>query len=209
MKKKGTTEIQRGQAITFRLPSDTPDHIIKQLQKLKETERRNFSSKIAQFALEGVNQSLVKERETLTIPLPKPLSKEQRNWLKHSHSEALLGTIVYQLLNDPLRATSILAALNSNSLDIDEALYLQEVESEVPKVEQKVTASTESPLEDQGLEDIEEDVEVPKDIDFDDDLENFNWNEAKQEIAASAEEPEEKEEDIEDLLGGFLAQMNK
>ena len=209
MKKKGTTEIHRGQAITFRLPSDTPDHIIKQLQKLKETERRNFSSKIAQFALEGVNQSLVKERETLTIPLPKPLSKEQRNWLKHSHSEALLGTIVYQLLNDPLRATSILAALNSNSLDIDEALYLQEVESEVPKVEQKVTASTESPLEDQGLEDIEEDVEVPKDIDFDDDLENFNWNEAKQEIAASAEEPEEKEEDIEDLLGGFLAQMNK
>ncbi|MDE5414592.1 hypothetical protein [Alkalihalobacterium chitinilyticum] len=209
MKKKGTTEIQRGQAITFRLPSDTPDHIIKQLQKLKETERRNFSSKIAQFALEGVNQSLVKERETLTIPLPKPLSKEQRNWLKHSHSEALLGTIVYQLLSDPVRATSILAALNSNSLDIDEALYLQEVESEEPEVEQKVTASMESPLEDQNLEDIEEEVEESKDIDFDDDLENFNWNEAKQEIVASAEEPEEKEEDIEDLLGGFLAQMNK
>lgn len=209
MKKKGTTEIQRGQAITFRLPSDTPDHIIKQLQKLKETERRNFSSKIAQFALEGVNQSLVKERETLTIPLPKPLSKEQRNWLKHSHSEALLGTIVYQLLSDPLRATSILAALNSNSLDIDEALYLQEVEIEEPIVEQKVTASKRSPVEEQDPEEFEEEVEGPNDIDLDDDLENFNWNEAKQEVAASAEEPEEKEEDIEDLLGGFLAQMNK
>ncbi|MFV8826226.1 hypothetical protein [Alkalihalobacterium sp. APHAB7] len=209
MKKKGTTEIQRGQAITFRLPSDTPDHIIKQLQKLKETERRNFSSKIAQFALEGVNQSLVKERETLTIPLPKPLSKEQRNWLKHSHSEALLGTIVYQLLSDPLRATSILAALNSNSLDIDEALYLQEVEIEEPIVEQTVTASKRNPVEEQDPEEFEEEVEGPNDIDLDDDLENFNWNEAKQEVAASAEEPEEKEEDIEDLLGGFLAQMNK
>ena len=49
--------LQRGQAISFRIPSDTPDHILKHLQKLKETERRNFSSKIAEFVMEGVSSS--------------------------------------------------------------------------------------------------------------------------------------------------------
>ncbi len=62
----------------------------------------------------------------ITIPLPKKLTKAQRDWLKHEHSEALLGSIIYQLISDPVRSTSLLAYLNSNSLDIDEALYLQE-----------------------------------------------------------------------------------
>ena len=96
MKEKG---LKRGQPITFRIPSDTSDHILKHLQKLKETERRNFSSKIAEFVMEGVSDSLSKQRETITIPLPKGLTKAQRDWLKHEHSEALLGSIVYQLLS--------------------------------------------------------------------------------------------------------------
>lgn len=123
MTKKG---IERGQSITFRVPSDTPDYLLKQLSKLKETERRNFSSTIASFVLKGVNETYAKERETITIPLPKRLTKEQKSWLKHEHSEALVGTILYQLLNDPMRATSLLASLNSNTSDIEEALYLQE-----------------------------------------------------------------------------------
>ncbi|WP_209123494.1 hypothetical protein [Alkalihalobacillus sp. BA299] len=203
MKKKGTTEIQRGQAITFRLPSDTPDHIIKQLQKLKETERRNFSSKIAQFALEGVSNSLAKDRETLAIPLPKALTKEQRNWLKHSHSEALLGSIVYQLLTDPLRATSILAALNSNALDINEALYLQEEESKTAPLEHTIETSHE-----REITELEE-VKATDEVDLEDDLENFDWDVAKQEVASSAEATLEKDESVDNLLGGFLAQMNK
>ena len=85
--------MKRGQPITFRLPSDTSDHTLKQLQKLKEIERRNFSSKIAEFVIEGVNDSHSKDRETITIPLPKGLTKAQRDWLKHEHSEALLGSI--------------------------------------------------------------------------------------------------------------------
>jgi hypothetical protein len=197
MASKGTTRIERGQAITFRIPSDTPDHIIKQLQKLKETERRNFSSTIADFALAGVSQSLSKDRETITIPLPKALSKEQRNWLKHSHSEALLGSIVYQLLADPIRATSILASLNSNALDINEALYLQDDDFEKVEFEAE----------------IETVIEVEQDQDdntFNDDLMNFDWDQASQEIAASKEESfEVEEEDAEDLLGSFLANMNK
>ena len=58
MKKSASNEIQRGQAISFRVPSDTPDHILKHLQKLKETERRNFSSKIAEFVMQGVDRLL-------------------------------------------------------------------------------------------------------------------------------------------------------
>ena len=126
MKKASANEVTRGQTISFRIPSDTPDHILKQIQRLKETERRNFSSKIAEFVIQGVNHSYTREREMITIPLPKQLSKAQRDWLKHEHSEALLGSIFYQLISDPVRATALLASLNSNSLDIDEALYLQE-----------------------------------------------------------------------------------
>lgn len=124
--------IERGQSITFRVPSDTPDYLLKQLQNLKETERRNFSSEIAQYVLRGVNETFSRERESLTIPLPKQLTKEQKSWLKHEHSEALIGTILYQLLQDPVRATSLLASLNSNSHDIDETLYLQEEAATTP-----------------------------------------------------------------------------
>ncbi|WP_368502979.1 hypothetical protein AB3N04_11805 [Alkalihalophilus sp. As8PL] len=201
MKKTGSTGIERGQAITFRLPSDTPDHILRQLQTLKETERRNFSSKMAEYVLEGVGNSLSKERETVTIPLPKQLSKEQRNWLKHSHSEALLGSIVYQLLADPLRATSVLAALNSSSLDIDEALYLQE---------QDILSTSREQQKDPSVPEVTEEEEVGSSPFSDDDLMNFNWNQARLEQAATEEaEIEEEEEDADDLLGDFLAKMNK
>ncbi|MFD1852005.1 hypothetical protein [Oceanobacillus bengalensis] len=106
--------IERGQSITFRVPSDTPDYLLKQLTKLKETERRNFSSTIANFVLKGVGETYAKDREAITIPLPKKLTKEQKSWLKHEHSEALIGTILYHLLSDPMRATALLASLNSN-----------------------------------------------------------------------------------------------
>ena len=126
MKKASANEVTRGQTISFRIPSDTPDHLIKRLQRLKENERRNFSGKIAEFVMEGVGQSYTRDREMISIPLPQQLTKAQRNWLKHEHSEALLGSIMYHLISDPIRATALLASLNSRSIDIDEALYLQE-----------------------------------------------------------------------------------
>lgn len=205
MEKSRNSGIQRGQAITFRLPSDTPDHILKQMQKLKETERRNFSSKIAEFVLEGVSTSLSKDRETITIPMPKQLSKEQRNWLKHAHSEAMLGNIVYHLLSDPVRAMSILASLNSNALDIDQALYLQPEPTE--KVEDKfnsnINFSTEP--EPEGIQ-----SEFPTD-ELEDDLMNFDWEQAKQEHVATDEDSVQhvETESLDDLLGDFLSRMNK
>ncbi len=187
------TGMKRGQPITFRIPSDTPDHILKQLQRLKETERRNFSSKIASIVMAGVSESLTKQRETLTIPLPRGLSKEQRDWLKHEHSEALLGNIVYQLLSDPVRAVSILASLNSNSLEIDDALYLQEE-----------AASLEDHLEPQPSEENElTDSRRQSDID---DLDNLDWSQINIEGDPQGTEEAELEDDP---LADFLAQMNK
>lgn len=206
MKKAAGNEIKRGQAISFRVPSDTPEHIVKHLQKLKETERRNFSSKIAEFVMQGVSHSYSREKETITIPLPHKLTKAQRDWLKHEHSEALIGSIIFQLISDPVRATSLLASLNSQSLDIEEALYLQE------RIFPEKQPS--SPLEVGGFEETAaavEDMPSPIDLsDMDDDLSGFDWDAAK-----SAEEPPvieedtDEEMDVDDLLGGFLANMNK
>ncbi|MEK5145641.1 MULTISPECIES: hypothetical protein [Psychrobacillus] len=205
MEKARNSGIQRGQAITFRLPSDTPDHILKQMQKLKETERRNFSSKIAEFVLEGVSTSLSKDRETITIPMPKQLSKEQRNWLKHAHSEAMLGNIVYHLLSDPVRAMSILASLNSNALDIDQALYLQAELTE--EVEGELDISTNTSI----LTERENNPPELPDDEIEDDLMNFDWEQAKQEHAITEEDSEESTEmeSLDDLLGDFLSRMNK
>jgi hypothetical protein len=198
MKKTNPNEIKRGQALSFRVPSDTPDHILRHLQKLKETERRNFSSKIADFVLQGVGNSYSRERETITIPLPRNLSKSQRDWIKHEHSEALLGNIVYHLLTDPIRATALLASLNSNSTEIDEALYLQEEEMDLPSA----TAAEDSPY-------IEETASTAESNAMDDDdLESFVWESIKQ-TESPEEDSEEKEEDLDDLLGDFLAKMNK
>lgn len=195
MKKTNPNEIKRGQALSFRVPSDTPDHILKHLQKLKETERRNFSSKIADYVMQGVGNSYSRERETITIPLPRNLSKSQRDWIKHEHSEALLGNIVYHLLTDPVRAASLLASLNSKSTEIDEALYLQE------DIEYTSVAAFEDHSDSMAAEETAPTVELDA---TDDDLDSFVWESIKH-----ADENEVIEEDLDDLLGDFLAKMNK
>lgn len=194
MKSSSSNEIKRGQAISFRVPSDTPDHLLKHLQRLKEVERRNFSSKIAEFVLRGVGETSSKERETITVPLPHKLSKSQRDWLKHEHSEALLGTIVYQLLNDPIRATALMTSLNSNSININEALYLQEDE-EFPE--------TETPHD---LFPVIKETAVTIETDKMDDLDAFEWNSVEHNQPITEEE---EENDLDHLLGDFLSKMNK
>jgi len=201
MNKPSANEVKRGQTISFRVPSDAPDHILKQLQRLKETERRNFSSKIAEFVMQGVNNTRSGEREMITIPIPKQLNKAQRDWLKHEHSEALLGTILYNLISDPLRATSLLASLNSNSIDINEALYLQEEEVPVLLNEGNIEIAT-------SIEDIEDDYSEDPLSNIEDDLSQFDWESAKQQEEEEDQDMNE-ELDADDLLGDFLSAMNK
>ncbi|MER2237773.1 MAG: hypothetical protein ABS892_06885 [Psychrobacillus sp.] len=203
MKISDSNAIKRGQAISFRVPSDTPDHLLKHLQKLKETERRNFSSKVAEFVLKGVGESVSKDRETITVPLPHRLSKSQRDWLKHEHSEALLGTIIYQLLLDPVRATALLASLNSSSLDINQALYLQEDLSS-----EEFSAEEELPQEDYASASARE-TAVTDVLDTMDDLDDFDWENATQNQQIETEEKQASVEDLDSLLGDFLNKMNK
>jgi len=183
VKNKSST-IQRGQAITFRLPSDTPDHILKQLQKIKEKEKRNFSSTIAQFALEGVKNTLIKDREAITIPLPKQLTPEQKSWLRHSHSEMLIGTIVYELLRDPVKATALYASLNSHSSDFHEPVNVEN-------------------------QNQFEDKEKTRSQNFSDDLDNFDISKLYDEDSAAIENDENEEIDGTELLSDFIAMMNK
>lgn len=137
--------------------------------------------------------------------MPKQLSKEQRNWLKHAHSEAMLGNIVYHLLSDPVRAMSILASLNSNALDIDQALYLQAELTE--EVEDELDISTNTSI----LTERENNPPELPDDEIEDDLMNFDWEQAKQEHAITEEDSEESTEmeSLDDLLGDFLSRMNK
>lgn len=199
MKKSVSNEVKRGQAISFRVPSDTPDHLLKHLQNLKETERRNFSSKIAEFVMQGVGQSLSKEKEVVSIPLPHQLTKAQRDWLKHEHSEALLGSIMYQLLTDPARAASLLATLNSNSLNLDDALHLQE--------EVAMERANEKEL---NNENHLEETTSPNELSFDDDLDSFKLESIKDDYSTKTVEKEDpSDDDLDSLLGDFLAEMNK
>ncbi|AZB41014.1 hypothetical protein CEF21_00910 [Bacillus sp. FJAT-42376] len=194
--KPSDKRIERGQAITFRVPSDTPDHLLKQLSKLKEMEKRNFSSRIGEFVLKGVSDSLSKERQTLTIPLPRQLTKEQRNWLKHEHSEALLGSMIHQLLLNPVRATALLASMNSHTLDPDDLIMFED--------QSAAGMETDDRQENPPLE------ELPSDFsENDDDLEGFSFDQMQDQIRNQDAEEVEIEESAEDLLGDFLSSMNK
>ena len=176
MKKPTSSEIKRGQAITFRVPSDTSDYTLAKLQKLKETEKRNFSSKIAEFVLNGVGNDLQRSEELITLPLPHRLSKAQRDWLKHAHSEALLGNILYELLMDPMRVTALFASLSEQPIQAPAPIIFEkEPETALPEI---------------AIE-----------------LEQFESSEPLEE--QSEQQPIEQEEQLDDLLGDFLSQMNK
>ena len=102
----------------------------------------------------------------------------------------MLGSIVYHLLSDPVRAMSLLASFNSNAFDIDDALYLQE----------EPAVSIELEMNDEEMQDQEKGPE----LDLDDD---FDWGQMNQETESNEES--DQEENLDDLLGDFLAQMNK
>lgn len=173
--------IERGQSITFRVPSDTPDYLLKQLQQLKETARRNFSSEIAQFVLKGLNEDHTRERETITVPLPQKLTKEQKSWLKHEHSEALIGSLIYQLLSDPMRATTLLASLNRDAYDLDKEPPTYEAKEQTEK----------------------EEFQIPENVEFD--LDDVDINGLEIEPTESVKQEQEEE----NPLGDFFASMNK
>ncbi len=205
-------QVTRGQTISFRIPSDAPDHLVKGLQRLKETERRNFSSKIAEFVLEGVSQSNTLEREMITIPLPQKLTQVQKDWLKHEHSEALIGSILYQLISDPIRASALLASLNSPSISTSAARHLAAAAPFAGSGAEEAAVHREEPNPEH-----EEDVQPPlvydlsdmEGLDDLDDLNGLSLENTKIEVSSKEEDDISGEIDPDDIIGDFLAAMNK
>lgn len=97
--------MQRGQVISFRLPSETSDHILKYLQRLKETEGRKFSKKLSELLMKGIG--VATDQESIIIPINQTLTKEQKEWLKHEQSEVILRNLVYQILTEPTSSIGI------------------------------------------------------------------------------------------------------
>jgi hypothetical protein len=93
----------------------------------------------------------------------------------------------------------LLASLNSNALDIDEALYLQE---EISTNQSAMPALKENYFQNE----IASTSEVN---DLEDDLDVFDWESTKKQPLHNKEELEEEELDADDLLSGFLTNMNK
>ena len=57
MKKTDQTRLREDKQFHFVFLLTLQITLLKHMQKLKETERRNFSSKIAEFVMEGVSSS--------------------------------------------------------------------------------------------------------------------------------------------------------
>ncbi|MDY0404321.1 hypothetical protein P5G51_001830 [Virgibacillus sp. 179-BFC.A HS] len=95
--------------------------------------------------------------------------------------------------------------MNSSSLDIDEALYLQE-ETKADPVRQNAKPPLPSEFE-------QEEVAATSEQDTDEiDMDNIDWTAAMEKQRAQNEtvaNDEDEEEDLDDLLGDFLSKMNK
>ncbi|AIE61781.1 hypothetical protein BMMGA3_17170 (plasmid) [Bacillus methanolicus MGA3] len=94
-----------GKTISFRLPSDTPKHVSDYLTERKQKLGRKFSSEIAPIFVQAISQQVLKttDEDILTIPLPKGFTKEQKEWLRHPNTRALIGQMLYQFVQDPLK----------------------------------------------------------------------------------------------------------
>lgn len=159
--------LKKGQPITFRIPSAIPPHTLQKLQQLKVEEKRNFSSRIAQFVMDGIDHTLVAKEEVITLPLPKELNETQRDWLKHEQSVALLGSVIYEITSNPVRAAQLFAFLNkeaeeSSSIETEEYAAF----SPVPK---KHISGSEESLEQFTWTSPESFVETDKSMDDDED----------------------------------------
>jgi hypothetical protein len=102
-----------GKTISFRLPHDTPEHVYKYLNRRKKKLGRKFSSEIAPLFVEAIAQRALDHdgSEKLEIPIPKNLTEEQKEWLTHPNTRALIGQLLYQVAKKPL-----------SPIDLDEKL---------------------------------------------------------------------------------------
>jgi hypothetical protein len=92
-----------GKTISFRLPADTPLHVLEDLTERKRKLGRKFSSDIASIFVEAISQQVHNHEkyEQVIIPLPPGLTAEQKEWINHAHTKSLFSQLLYQVVNRP------------------------------------------------------------------------------------------------------------
>jgi hypothetical protein len=92
-----------GKTVSFRLPHDTPKQVSDHLTKRKKELGRKFSSEIAPLFVEAITDNLIKPptSDVVTIPLPKGLTLDQKEWLNNPNTKSLLSQLIYQVMQSP------------------------------------------------------------------------------------------------------------
>ncbi|MFK9119522.1 hypothetical protein ACJEBK_21955 [Peribacillus frigoritolerans] len=99
-------QFEPGKTISFRLPSDTPLHVSEYLISRKKKLGRKFSSEIAPIFVKAVSQKALgnTDSDQITISLPEGLTAEQKEWMNHPNTRALIGQLLYQVVTKPNKA---------------------------------------------------------------------------------------------------------
>lgn len=99
-------QFEPGKTISFRLPSDTPLHVSEYLISRKKELGRKFSSEIAPIFVKAVSQKALGDTDSdqITISLPEGLTAEQKEWMNHPNTRALIGQLLYQVVTKPTKA---------------------------------------------------------------------------------------------------------
>jgi hypothetical protein len=96
-------QFEPGKTISFRLPSDTPLHVIKYLTRRKKKLGRKFSSEIAPIFVEAISKKALAQTdsEQISISLPKGLTNDQKEWINHPNTKSLISQLLYQVVTKP------------------------------------------------------------------------------------------------------------
>lgn len=96
-------QFEPGKTISFRLPSDTPLHVSEYLISRKKKLGRKFSSEIAPIFVKAVSQKALgnTDSDQITVSLPEGLTAEQKEWMNHPNTRALIGQLLYQVVTKP------------------------------------------------------------------------------------------------------------
>lgn len=92
-----------GKVISFRLPNDTPNHVIKHLNARKKKLERRFSAEVASLFIDAVSQKAlnISEKDSISVQLPKRLTEEQKEWLRNPYTRSMISQLLYQIVQKP------------------------------------------------------------------------------------------------------------
>lgn len=194
-KKKG---VERGDVISFRLPQNAPSQVVKHLSDLKQTEGKNYSRKLQEMFIKGVETTLSDVFDNVVaVSLPESLTEEQKEWLKHSNTASMLGKILHQIITQPNginipqvgTATLVHPMEDENSLKDDDGIVAEPVSIKESPSEPEEPSLPLSKKDEPSIP-TEEPTSPVLDSDDDDDDYAINWNDIQLPGTEPADESE-------------------